>query len=139
MKLKKLNSEKQVFVKIKPYLIDWRGKSPSKFQFAVKEFIAPYWSGCICCEEFVIPGSRLRIDLINFNKKIVIEASGTQHDKFNKFFHRNSKMQYRASIARDMDKQKWCEDNGFKFVEIYEKDLPLTKKFFKDKFDIDLV
>lgn len=139
MKLKKLNSDKIVWVKINPYLIDWDGKSASKFQFAVKQFIKPFWTHCICCEEFVIPGSRLRIDLINFNKKLVIEASGEQHNDFNKFFHSNSRMKYRESIRRDVMKQEWCEENEFTFLEIYEKDMPLTKKFFKDKFDIDLV
>lgn len=137
MKLKGLNSDKLAWVKIKQ--IDWDGKSPSKFQFTVKQFIKPFWQNCICSEEFRIPKSLLRIDLINFNKKIVIEASGTQHNDFNKFFHKNAKSNFLASIKRDVAKQKWCEENGFHFVEIYEKDLPLTKKFFKDNFDIDLV
>lgn len=137
MKLKKINSDKLVWTKQKQ--IDWDGKSPSKFQFSVKQFIKPFWINCKVSEEFVIPGSRLRIDLINFNKKMVIEASGTQHDEFTPFFHSNSKLQYLASMKRDMAKQKWCEDNQFQFVEIYEKDMPLTEKFFKEKFNIDLV
>jgi hypothetical protein len=138
MRLKGLNSNKMQWVKIKP--IDWDAKSPSKFQYSVKQFIRPFWgNGQIVCEEFVIPKSRLRIDFINFNKKIVIEASGDQHENFTPFFHNNSRTNYLGSIKRDIEKQKWCEDNGFKFVEIYPKDMPLTKSFFLEKFDIDLV
>lgn len=140
MRIKGLNSKKLQWVNLNPYLIDWNKKSCSKFQTEVKNFIRPFWScGQIVCEEFRIPKSLLRIDLINFNKKIVIEASGSQHEKFNPFFHNNAKSNYLASIKRDIAKQQWCEENGFKFVEIYEKDLPLTKKFFLEKFDLDLV
>ena len=141
MRFYKLGSDKQVFVNIRPYLIDWNKKSASNFQTNVKKFLQKFWSGHIVCEEMRIPGSLLRCDLVNLTKKICIESSGGQHFAYNPFFHGQSRMgNYLKSIKYDMAKLHWMEKNGFKCAEILEEDVPnLSVNFFKERFDIDII
>lgn len=121
------------------YIINWDGKSRSKFQFAVKQFLKPYWSHHLVMEEFPVVGSKKTVDFFNYNLKVVAEISGSQHLKFVKHFHVD-RSQWLAQIKRDIEKEKWAELNGFKFIEIFPKDLKnLSPAFFKEKFDIDLL
>lgn len=130
MKFKRLNSQRTVNVNVAKYAIKWDGKSASKFQKGVKDFLRPYWQSYICLEEFPVPGSRLRCDLINLSLKIMVEVNGQQHEEFNPFFHNESRLSYLGQIKRDVAKITWGEQNGFKYIEIQPKDLPLTKEFF---------
>lgn len=132
MKFKKLNSQKIVNVNLSKYYIDWSHKvsGPQKL---VKDFLKPFWKTDCVLEEFLIPGSRLRIDLFNISKHIVIEVSPLQHVEFNEFFHK-TRAGFLEALKRDMDKRKWVEDNGFNILEVYEEDMgKLTKQWFKDK------
>ena len=106
----------------KNYLIKWRGKSRSKFQSSVKEFLHPYWKDDIVFEEFKIVGTRMTFDLYNANKKIAIEVQGAQHTKYVKFFH-GSRLKYLQQLKRDDKKFRFCEINDIKLVEIYPNDL----------------
>ncbi len=106
----------------KKYLIKWRGKSRSKFQSSVKEFLYPYWKDDIVFEEFKIVGTRMTFDLYNANKKIAIEVQGIQHTKYVKFFH-GSRLRYLQQLKRDDKKLRFCEINDIKLVEIYPNDL----------------
>lgn len=136
----KLNSNKKVKLKINDYIIDWDGKSPSKFQWSVKQFLKPYWRSCLCLEEMRIPGSLLRCDFVNISSGLILEASGDQHQKFNPFFHDNSREKYRQSICRDFKKLEWAEANNLKFIEIYETDLPkLSPEYILNKFGIEII
>ena len=138
MRLFKFKSDKIVLVPLKKYLIDWEGRSPSKIQGEVKKFLHPYWKGCIVCEEFRIPGSLLRIDFVNFNYKIAIEVSPkSHHGKFNKFFHK-TRAGYLKAIISDFEKREWLEKNQFRLVDVFDEDMPLTRKFFKEKYDIEI-
>lgn len=120
------------------YKINWDKQVGSNAQFQAKQFIKPYWIGDSVCEEFIIPGSRLRVDLINFSRKIAIEISGSQHENYTKFFHKN-RLGFIKSIKRDFEKIKWLELNEFTLVEIYDHEVPLlTKDFFEEKFNMDL-
>lgn len=126
------------------YIINWDGKSRSKFQFAVKQFLKPYWKMDLTFEEFPVIGSRKSVDIFNYNKKIVCECHGNQHQAFIRYFHRpisdKDRSQWLAQIKRDIEKEKWAELNGFKFIEIFPEDLKnLSPAFFKEKFDIDLI
>lgn len=124
------------------YKIDWEAKSPSNFQFSVKQFLKPYWSCDIgVCEELVIPKSgKLRVDLINFQRKIAIETSGQQHFEYNKFFHGGNIFNFSQSIKRDDKKRTLLEKNGFSLIEIIEEDVPkLSPKFIKEKFGVDII
>lgn len=137
-KLFKLNSDKLVNVSPSKYQIDWFGKSCSKIQKLVKDFLFPFWKHHLVCEEVRIPGSLLRLDIVNFTSKIIVEVSPTSHHgTFNPFFHKH-RLNYKKSIDSDFKKLEYAERNGYKFVEITEEDFPLTRQLFIDKFDIYL-
>ena len=138
MKVTTLNGRRFVIINVPKYRIKWAGKTRSKFQSGVKAFLKPYWQNDICIEEFRIPGCLLRCDIINLTQKIVVEISGRQHQEHVKHFHGESRIGFRDQIKRDCMKMDWAIANHFKFVEIFEEDLPLTEAFFKDKYDIIL-
>jgi hypothetical protein len=102
-------------------LVDWNGKSKSKFQLSVRDFLYPYWKSDIVFEEFKLVGTRLSFDLYNANKKIAIEVQGAQHTKYVKFFHGN-RMKYLEQLKRDDKKFRFCEINDINLVEIYPND-----------------
>ena len=52
--------------------VDW-DKKVSTPQFKVKSFLQDFWKNDVIVEEFIIPGSKFRIDLFNFSKKIAVE------------------------------------------------------------------
>jgi hypothetical protein len=122
------------------YLIKWDGKSRSKVQFKVKQFLKPFWKNQICYEEFPVFGSLLKVDILNATRKIAVEVHGNQHETFNKFFHENSRINFLKSISRDNAKFQWLTTNGFNLIEIYETEVDeLTVGFFQKKFGINLV
>ena len=138
MKLPKLNSSKLVTVNISKYKIDWDTQRASKVQFAAKQFLKPFWVNHLCLEECRIPGSLLRLDIVNLTKKIIIEVSPIQHETFNKFFHVN-RLGWLKQIKKDYAKVEWAEKAGFKLVELLKEDLDcLSVGLFKEKFNIDL-
>jgi len=122
--------------KPKTYLIKWGASSRSKLQYSVKEFIKPYWDMDIVFEEFPIAGTKMSFDFYNSNKNIAIEVQGGQHLKYTPFFHGKSKSTFLSQIRRDNDKQKFCELNNIKLVEIYPNDV-LSEDLFKC-FDVIL-
>jgi hypothetical protein len=138
MKLKKLDSDRLVSINLLKYKINWTGKSRSNFQREVKSFLYKSWAHHIVCEEFPMVGTLNKFDIVDFTLKVIIECDGLQHDNYNPFFHQKSKIKYLNQIKRDVVKERWAEQNGFKVIHIYEKDLPLTKAFFKNEFDIVL-
>ena len=124
---------------VRPYLIDWDGKSRSKIQFSVKQFLKTFWKTQMVYEEFPVYGTKMKVDILNATKKIPIEVNGGQHNSFNKFFHANSRANYLKSIKRDMEKSEWLEKNDFTLVEIEEAEVKnISKEFFKSKFGITL-
>ena len=121
------------------YKVDWDKPCRSKIQFNVKSFFKDYWSGHICYEEYPVFGSRLKVDLINFTRKIAVEVQGEQHNEFNKFFHNNSRDKYLESIQRDMKKIQWLEMNEFQVLELTKEDFPeLSRKYIFDTFGVDI-
>jgi len=124
---------------VSKYLINWKKKSRSKLQKQVKDFLKPYWVAHVVYEEFPVYGTRLKVDILNATIKVAVEVNGPQHNAFHKFFHGNSRAKYLESIKRDCQKAEWLEDNGFQLVEVEEKDiLNISKKFFQEKFNINL-
>lgn len=124
---------------VSKYRIDWAKPSLSKAQFRTKEFLKQYWKNDVVFEEFPVYGSRMKVDIVNATKKIAIEVQGNQHFSFNKHFHSNSRLKYLQAIKRDVKKFEWLESNDFQVVEITEDETKnLTRKFFKDRFDIEL-
>lgn len=139
MKIRGLNGRKCSVVLVK-YLIDWNHEV-SKPQKRVKDFLRKYWVSHVITEEFPIPGCGkrpLRVDLINWTRKIAIEVSPKSSHGFNQFFHKD-KVRFSAAVRRDLSKQKWCEENGFKYVELTEDDIEvLSPKWFEEVYGITL-
>lgn len=138
MKFKTLN-DKERNINISKYIIDWDAKSASNFQFAVKQFLYKYWMAHCVCEEFLLVGTKLRLDFFNITRNIAVEANGIQHNEFNKFFHGNSRAKYLAQIKRDVIKQKWCDKNKILLVEINPDNIDdLCPEWFMEKYDVSL-
>ena len=125
--------------RVSKYLIKWDGKSRSKIQFKVKQFLKPLWQNQIVYEEFPVYGTRMQVDILNATKRIAIEVNGAQHPNFNKFFHAGSRLKYLESIKRDVAKAGWLESNNFTLIEIEEDEIGLLSlEFFKKNFNISL-
>lgn len=137
-RFKTYRGERLINISTARYRAKWEGKTRSKFQTAVKAWLKPYWQWDICLEEMPVPGTRLKCDLVNLTRMVVLETSGQQHVEFNKHFHNNNRWLFHHQIVRDEAKREWAEANGFKFVEIYMEDLPLTKEFFLEKYQLKL-
>lgn len=138
MEVTKFNSTKRVKINIARYKIDWLGSSASKFQTQIKQFFYPFWKNYVVLEEFRIPSSLLRCDLLCLSTMVAVEANGAQHDKFVPFFH-NSRGSYLKSIKRDVQKIEWLENEGFTVIELIEEDIPkLSAKFIKEKFGVEI-
>ena len=81
----------------------------------------------------------MKVDIMNFTKKLAIEVQGSQQNSFNAFFHNNSRAKYLESIKRDVKKAEWLEKNDFFLIEINEDEAyKLSKEFFEEKFNITL-
>ena len=138
MRLYNING-KLVSKNVVKYRIDWEKSCRSKIQFEVKNFFKDYWENHICYEEFPVFDTRLKVDLINFTRKIAVEVQGDQHNQYNKFFHGGSRDKYLASIKRDMKKINWLEMNEFKVLEIETKDIKsLSRSYIFDTFEVDI-
>ena len=123
-----IGSSKRV-PKPKKYLIQWDSSSRSKMQFNTKQYLKKYWSNDIVFEEFPIVGTKMTFDFYNPNKKVAVEVQGKQHLKYTPYFHGKSKSNFLSQIRRDNDKQKFCELNNIKLVEIYPDDKMSTDLF----------
>jgi|TARA_Y100000591_G_C21627174_1_gene590891 hypothetical protein len=121
---------------LKKRIINWEASSRSKRQKAVKDFLKDYWYNHVTFEEFPVVGTRLSLDFYNANKRVAVEVQGSQHTKYNKFFHGGHKNNYLEQLKRDQIKAEFCEVNDIILVEIYDSDI-INKSLFK-KFDVTL-
>lgn len=125
-------------VNIANYVIDWQGKSRSIFQSQVKDFLFPFWKSHIVAEELPVAGTRMTLDIVNLTTHVAVEVNGNQHVQYNSHMHGHSQANFRKQVKRDLSKAEWCEKNGFIFVEIYPKDMPLSVAWFLDNYNIGL-
>lgn len=121
---------------LKKRIINWEASSRSKRQKAVKDFLKDYWYNHVTFEEFPVVGTRLSLDFYNANKRVAVEVQGSQHTKYNKFFHGGHKNNYLEQLKRDQIKAEFCEVNDIILVEIYDSDI-INRSLFK-KFDVTL-
>lgn len=137
VKFTTIDGRHNYYVYPKKHLIDWNGKSPSKFQRDIKLFFWEIWDGDIVGEE--VPCHPLikenyRFDLLNFTRKICVECNHSQHIRQNNFFHPTHQDFWDAQ-ERDRKKEILLEDNGYSLIMIYpETELTyewLTKKYPK--------
>ena|SRR5579864_6751594 len=142
MRVGKLNNPTRI-VNVNPhkYLIDWNNDGGSKLEVKFRDFIRPHWENLyLVLFQFRIPGSLLRFDFLNINKKLIIEVDGNQHNDFNPHFHRNSRAVYVESLKRDLDKEKWCEQNDIRLLRLNEEDLfNLSLKYIEINYNINLL
>ena len=113
------------------YKINWE-RHVSRPQKRVKEIICPYWFGQDVYEELSIPSSKLRVDLFNASKGIVIEISPIQHKIYNQFLHGN-RLKFLEAQKRDLQKIDWVELNDFTYIEIDEIDLKKSDEEILEK------
>jgi hypothetical protein len=121
------------------YKIDWERKVSGP-QKTVKDFLFKFWKNDIVLEEMLLPKSgKKRLDLVNLSRKVIIEVSpDSVHLEFNQFMH-GSRAGYLKKLKADSEKMQLAELNGFKFIELNDEHLNnLTKKMFKETFDLDL-
>lgn len=137
MKFFKLGSTKLANVNIAKYSVDW-DREVSKPQKKVKDFLRPYWENHVLLEEFRCPGSLVRVDLLNITLKVAIEVSPKGTHAFNPFFHKN-RVKFGQMVGRELDKQEWLEQNGFKLIELDDEDLNnLSKQWILEKHGLEL-
>jgi hypothetical protein len=122
---------------IADYLIDWDRKVSGP-QMKVKRFLHPYWKTHVVTEEARIPGSLLRVDLINWTRRIAVEVSPTASHSFNRFFHKH-RIGFSAAVGRDLGKAEWLEATKLKLVEVFDADLDtLSPAWFLTNYGITL-
>jgi hypothetical protein len=109
------------------YLIDWEKGSRSKLQAKVKDFLKVFWDGDVVFEEFPVVGSRLTLDFYNATKNIAIEVQGRQHTKYNKFFHKDNRINYLNQLKRDDEKLAFCNLNSIKLLEVHEGNVDFSE------------
>lgn len=124
-------------VNITKLMIDWDGDFGSLFEAEFADWIYPYWRHDVVVCQLPVAGTRLSIDFFNVSRRIAVENQGRQHQEYVPFLS-GSRTGYLSQIKRDLMKAEWCRVNDIKLVEILPEDLPLTKSFFKDRYDIDL-
>ncbi len=79
----------------------------------------------------------MKVDFLNATKKVAVEVNGPQHDSYNSFFHKNSRLNYLKSIKRDFQKADWLKKNGYKLVELSTEEVEnLSKDFLVKNMNI---
>lgn len=138
MKLPKLGGKTLVNISVGQYLIDW-DKTISKPQKKVSDFLRPYWNADCVLSELLIPGSLLRLDLVNTTRMIIVETSPDElHRNYNEFLHRN-RAGFLKKLKADEKKRLWAEKAGFEYVELDSHDIKnLSKDLFLTKYGIDI-
>lgn len=121
MQFKTLSGAVKRVTKPHKYRIDWRAKSKSKIQFAVKSKLKNIWSSHVVFEEFPVAGSKMSFDFYNANKRIAIEVQGRQHVKYVPYFHGKNKINFISQMRRDHQKREYCELNDIKLIEVFEE------------------
>lgn len=136
-KVTKFGSDRLVNFKIEEYRVDWNRKVSAP-QLKVKKFLYPFWRYHVVTEEARIPGSLLRIDLMNWSTLVCVEISPSGSHSYNKFFHK-SKANYGAAVKRELGKADWLERNGFTLCEIFDEDMEkLSPEWFEETYGVIL-
>jgi hypothetical protein len=137
MKLTKFGSDRTVYINAEAYRIDWDRKVSGP-QKKVKDFLRQYWDGQSVYEEIPIPGSRKRIDLMNWTSMVVIEVSpAAVHTQFNKFMHK-SHSGFLKTLQTDLKKMDWAEKNGFTFISLNDNQIKNLSKELLGSLGVDL-
>lgn len=138
MKFYKLNSDKLVNVNPFEYKTNWDVDGASEPEREVLNFLRPFWCHKLVLSQFMIPGSRLRIDIVNLTDGVCVEVSPAGSHSFNKFFHK-TELNFAKAVKRDFEKEEWIVKMGFKYCELLDEDLAnLSPELFSAKFGVYL-
>lgn len=131
-----LNSKGQLkFHSDNKYRIKWSSPAPSSLAQNAKDFFFRYSPTEIWFAEYRLPNCLLRVDFLNATRKLAFEISDNQHISFNPFFQKN-RSGFLKQIKNDVNKREILEKNGYTLIEIFKKDLPLTKEWFVKNHNI---
>jgi very-short-patch-repair endonuclease len=140
MRVTKFNSRKEILLRTNKYLIDWQNDGASKLEKQFRDLIKPYWFHQVVLFQLRIPGSLLRIDFVNCNKKIAVEINGGQHETYNKHFHRGSRLVWIEHIKRDLQKREWCEENNIQVLELEQEDLDrFSPQYIEKNYGVNII
>lgn len=131
-----LPNNREVNIKIQKYLCNFDSTKGSSGEKAVRAFLKKHSSVHIWCEQLRIPSTRMTVDFLAPGLKIAIEYDGAFHHDYNKWAHKGSRGNFHRQIIRDTEKDEHLERNNFKIIRLEDEDLPLTKQFFIDTFEI---
>lgn len=106
-----------------------RRASTSQGQRSVGQILKAHLPCLEIYEDFSVDG--LYLDWFIPQIMLAVEVDGEQHDKFNKFFHKNGKG-FSESIRRDEHKTQFCELNNITLVrfnseEALDEDLVIAR------------
>lgn len=127
------------YISVNPnqYLIDW-DKEISKHQKKVSDFLRTFWQKDLVLCEFRIPGSLLRVDLMNVTKKIIVETSPDEiHKNYNPFMHKN-RANFLKKLKADNQKMDWAEKAGYTYIELDSNEIKNLSAETFAKFGISL-
>lgn len=93
----------------------------SQYHLAARSLLRQMYSFVKIYEEITLPGcsTSLYVDFMIPIKRLAFEVQGSQHRKFNKFFHGNMDA-FLAQRKRDAEKKIWAELNGFTLIELMD-------------------
>lgn len=100
--------------------------SKSGWQNEIGTVLSSLFKNYAILEEFSI-GNKLKIDFLIPLMRVAIECDGTQHGKFNKFFHGDI-TGFKRQKVNDKKKDEWARLNDFLLIRI--------KYPIKDKQDV---
>lgn len=93
------------------------GDGRGKYQSQVGEVLQRIHPLYHVLEEFPCVGEGLHLDFFIPQKKLAVEVQGSQHYKFNRFFHAD-KNAFARQKANDSRKSRWCQLNDIQLVVI---------------------
>ena len=92
-----------------------QGACKSKIQFACGQILKQQFPLDLILEEVTVPGEQMYLDFFLPNRRIAVEVQGQQHFDYSPFFHQSQK-NFKASVARDQRKQRWCDINDIRLI-----------------------
>lgn len=106
-----------------------RPQRASTCQSRVREALKIIFQSVDIYEDFYVDG--LYLDFFIPTAMLAIEVDGSQHEQFNKFFHKTG-AGFSNHIRRDERKKEFCEINDIVLIRIAEKDTCTQDSIFRE-------
>lgn len=115
-------------------LLNVKDDRGSKHQHHLYDLVCQLYGSRNVIWEYVIPDLNLRIDILVKSLGIAIEYDGTQHSKFNEFFHKDE-AGYVFAAKRDAKKEQWISEHGIKLIRLDGDCMNMDSVALKKKID----